>query len=284
MRIDQVAASSSEFSPSQLMSVDLERIIKVFQSFHILWSGILTLIIGSYILYTQLGLVFLAPLVTIMLTIALTPLFSMGLGDKQSGWSTASDRRIGLIASALTHIKALKLSAYEGAITEQLVEARKDEASKMARFYNQFVVIILETNLLVEVLTVVTFGFLAYLKPERFTVNTVFTSLTLIGIVQEPLMIIGQQWASIITAMSSVRRIEAFLNQEESPTIESDSLSSRANVEKSQLRDLSVAVAFKDATLSYRSSEILSDVTLSIPSNSLTIVCGQVSSGESIEK
>lgn len=171
------------------MSTDLERLTKVFQSLHILWSGTLTLIIGTYLLYLQLGLIFLAPLITIFLAILLTPLLSKGLGAKQSAWSAATDKRVGLISSAISHMKALKFSAYEGAVSKQLLEARREEGLKMRTFYKQFVVIILQTNLLTEVLSVVTYGFLAYLTPEKFTVNVVFTSLTLIGIVQEPLLV-----------------------------------------------------------------------------------------------
>lgn len=82
-----------------------------------------------------------------------------------------------------------------------------------------------------------------------------------------------------MAALSSLRRIEAFLNQEESPVVGPGSSSTDLEEEKASTTEVS-AVSFKRATLSYRSSEIIRDVTLEIPINALTIVCGRVSSGE----
>lgn len=74
-------------APSNLMSVDVERITTVFEAFHTLWSGILTIGVATYLLYLQVGLVFLAPLIAIFIILALTPLLGKGIGKAQADWS-----------------------------------------------------------------------------------------------------------------------------------------------------------------------------------------------------
>lgn len=88
LQLDLVAAGKSGgTSASNLQSVDVERVVTVFATVYTLGSGIITIGIGSYLLYRQLHLVFLAPLIAIILSLFATPPLSNGLGAFQKKWS-----------------------------------------------------------------------------------------------------------------------------------------------------------------------------------------------------
>lgn len=143
-------------------------------------------------------------------------------------------------------------------------------------------VVVLATNSISEFLTLVTFGVLAYLNPSKFTVNTVFTSLTLISILQGPLKQIGQDYAFLLGALASLKRIEVFLKQDQSPVlIEMNSQDEHEDLNDED-EDESVAVSFCKADIGWRSGDpVLREVDLEIPIGKLTMVCGRVGSGKS---
>lgn len=96
----------------------------------------------------------------------------------------------------------VKLSAYENAISEQLIEARDVEMSMMRRYLQRLTTVIVATNVTSEFMSLVTFSTLAIVDlstgSRRFTLNTVFSALTTIGILEGPLLTLGQQYAALL--------------------------------------------------------------------------------------
>ncbi|UZJ52796.1 hypothetical protein CBS101457_002116 [Exobasidium rhododendri] len=285
---------------ANLMSVDLERFVRAIIPFHNLWSGLLVVIISSYLLYLQLGYTFLATLVSLLMCLFFPPIASRGIGTKQSNWSKLTDKRVDLTSSAISNAKGVKYMAYENIIVEKLIEARRLELKACWTYYTQLLLISSFTNLVTEIMALSTFTTLAivdYLSgSHRFTITTVVTSLTLMQLLEAPLNQMGQNYGSIIAALVSLRRMQKFLLEDEQPSFSTSAPPSRhatdSGDDKARSRSMSnvgvdtaddqIAACFESVTLGWSTSKpVLLNVTLTIPRNRLTMICGSLASGKS---
>ncbi len=258
-------------SASNLLSVDTERIVKCIAPFHRLWSGIIEIAVGSYLLYLQVGLSFLAVPITVLLCVVLTPLSTRGMETKQRVWSAATDSRVNLASSVFTDAKNIKLAGYSDVVTSKLCDAREEEIGKMRKFLLREAFVAAWTNWVSQAMLVVLLATMVIVEAntgqELITTQHVFTALTLLKIIQSPITQLGQEYVSILTALASLRRIEGFLLQEDAPP-----------TKRSSSEDL--AARFTNATLGWTEA-VLSGVNLSIQRGTTTMICGRASSGKS---
>jgi ATP-binding cassette, subfamily C (CFTR/MRP), member 1 len=102
-------AKGSDMPAVTLMSTDIDRISFSLQAFPNLWAQVVSIAIGIWLLYQQMGLVSLAPTVLIFLS-AMVQSRVAGLSPKvQAKWVAAVQRRIGITAAALRSVKSIKL-------------------------------------------------------------------------------------------------------------------------------------------------------------------------------
>ncbi|SPO23263.1 related to ABC transporter [Ustilago trichophora] len=279
----RTARTSGGGKAANLMSVDTERVVKAIDVVHSLWSGSITIGIGIYLLYSQLGLVFFASLAAILTCFFLTPLASRGIGTKQGAWSALADKRVNLTSSVTSDIKGVKFSAYEDVIHAKISKARAEELVQRSSMMKQLTNVVVFSNATGEMLGLCTFVTLIIVDrisgSNRFDLNTVFTTLTIIGILQMPLLQIGQQYSFLLQAWASMKRIEAFLNSQDKPDVQTavdNGLADHAAVATT-----GYAAKFKDADLGWGEEVVLSDVNLEIPAGALTMICGRLGQGKS---
>ncbi len=74
-----------------------------------LWSSLIVIGIGLYILYTPLGVSFVVAVTVTAVIMILTPILSQRIDILQDAWPTRTDSRISLIAGIFHQIKAIKL-------------------------------------------------------------------------------------------------------------------------------------------------------------------------------
>ncbi|KAJ1028577.1 hypothetical protein NDA16_001743 [Ustilago loliicola] len=219
----RTARTSGGGKAANLMSVDSERIVKAVDVIHALWSGVITIAIGVYLLWTRLGLVFFAPMVSVFVCFLLTPLASRGIGGRQAAWSAMTDKRINLTSSITSDIKGVKLSAYEDVLHDKICKTRAEELARRSTMTKQVTAVVVFSNSTGEMLGVATFITLIIVDrlsgSNRFNLNTVFTTLIIFNIMQAPLLQIGQQYSYLLQAWASMKRIEDFLNSEDKPDL-----------------------------------------------------------------
>ena len=278
------ARKSGGGKAANLMSVDTERIVACLDPFHQLWSSFILIGIGSYMLYTIIGLAFLASLLTAVGCLAAAPLLSIGLGDKQKAWSGSTDARVNLTSSIVADIKGVKLSAYEDVLEAKVLESRKKEVSLMRRFWKQIVIIAGFTNLVGQMMELITFTTLIlvdkFAGTRYFTLNSVITAITVFEIIQHPLMRLGQDYAKIMAALASVQRIEAFLKEEESASHTSSSSQASSSQREVDAEEAFAAI-FEDATIAWNKEVVLRNVSVKFPANKLSMICGRLGQGKS---
>ena len=137
----RTARTSGGGKAANLMSVDSERVVKAIDVVHSLWSAAITIAIGIYLLYTQLGLVFLASVVAVSICFFLTPLASRGIGTKQGAWSALTDKRVNLTSSVTSDMKGVKFSAYEDILHAKICKTRAAELVARSRMIARVVTI-----------------------------------------------------------------------------------------------------------------------------------------------
>lgn len=301
----EAAKRSGGGAAANLISVDLERFVKIVDPVHNLTSSIVVVAVGLYILYSQIGAVFIATLLAIALNLTLTPIassFGTNITKLQGAWSAKTDARVNLLESAVRDAKGVKFAAYEGAIEKKLLAAREAELTCAKSYLSRLLVVISSSNLNVEIMSLATFTALGVVDllsgSRRFTLNTVFTSLTTIAILETPLLQIGQQYASIVSAYASIKRIEAFLRETERPPAAGTNLRPASAASLNSTRDHktrpasvnsdfsvdvdgAAAATLKEATIGWAGKPVLTNVTLSIPRGRLSMVCGRIGAGKS---
>ncbi|KAE8212555.1 hypothetical protein CF327_g3818 [Tilletia walkeri] len=270
---------------ANLMSSDVERCISALDPVHELWSGAIVISVGMYILYLNVGLAFIAPLITVLLFFLGTPILGKKLGMRQRNWSEKIDQRLAVTSSMLNGIRAVKMGGLESFFTQKLLRARAAEMDMLKRyFYTEFWVVVASNyaGTVIQLGTFAALSVIAHLSTStsyRFDTKTVFTALTAINIISRPMFMIGQQFAMSIAAFASLRRIENFLLCEErldEPNSESSEAMQLANGNDG------AHVTIQNATVKWtpRSDAILHDLNMSL-NPGITMVIGPLSSGKS---
>lgn len=271
---------------TNLLGVDVEKIVFCIDPLHELWSGIVTIVIGSYNLWLQIGLSFLAPLLATVAVLLVLPCINRGLGDRQKAWSAQTDRRLQLTRSFLRAVQAIKMMAWESLAIDQLVAARSIEIAAMKRYYWCLSNVVAATNLASDLLMLVTFVVYALVcklssssSLADFNTRIVFTALSTLNLISNPLLMIGQRLAILMSSLASLQRIQLFLEDQQAPQ---DLLESVKHVQGSAddkrmtlwSGDQAVTIRLDrvDVFWEAQSSPTLHDVSLIFPAGRLSTV------------
>ncbi|KAH9915163.1 P-loop containing nucleoside triphosphate hydrolase protein [Epithele typhae] len=272
---------------SNLMSVDIERITLAIDPLHQLWTSLIVIAIGLYILWTQIGTSFVAAVVVTAVCMVATPLLSWHIDDLQEVWSAVTDSRVRLISSVLHQITGVKLSAYEPELVRKVDNVRDKELGAMKRFWKDLAVVVCVTNTAMNMLSLFTLGAYAIVSflSQSGSLDTarLFTSYTVLTIIAAPLFSVGQNYATVLAAYSSLKRIQSFLNAPErsdlAPTIgavqagEEKSVSEKASHRSpSELR--------LTGTFGWGEKKVLENIDVHVPVGKATAVVGRVGCGK----
>ncbi|KAJ7283270.1 P-loop containing nucleoside triphosphate hydrolase protein [Mycena rebaudengoi] len=291
--------------PMNLMSSDVERITTHLDIFHQIWSSVIIIILGLYILYLQLGLgPLLAALPVTFFIVIITPLLSRKIGPLEGDITTLCDKRVRLITSVLRQMKGVKLSALESEVENRVRAARTAELDARKRFWRRFAFLVSLTSSTLNLLSLFTLGTYSIISflghgPALSTAR-LFTAYTTLTIISSSLFIIGQGLPAVTQAYVSVQRIEKYLS---SPVSEhhddagppSDSKERKIPLHHSRiifptsvstlsLEARGVAgeqmVVFHKACIGWAGKVVLNRLEASIRLGQLTMVIGRVASGK----
>ncbi|KAE8254426.1 hypothetical protein A4X13_0g3420 [Tilletia indica] len=278
-----------------MMSSDVDRIISAVDPVHEFWSGIITIVIGLYILYSQIGLVFVVPLIATVVLLFGGPLLGKNLGKHQKSWSGKIDQRLAVTSSMINGMKAVKMAGFEGFFERKVTALRNIEMDSLYKYMMTLAHLVFVTNVGQGLLTAITFGALAivvHVHPNfshSFDQNTVFTALSALSIIQFPVMMIGQRFGSLFAAYASFKRIEKFMlseEQEEAAELEHSDTAQIGEKPAHQANEGDVntlpIMKCEAATMQWdlKGDAVLQDVTIDFRTG-ITMVIGPLSSGKS---
>lgn len=282
----QVTADEESASLT-LMSSDIERIRMGFRTFHDMWASVIEVALASWLLYRQLGVAFLAPILVVLVCTFLTSFVVKFTGASQKRWMAGAQKRVGLTATVIANMKNLKISGLTMPVGEFVQQLRLDELAASGRFR----------------LLVVCAAFIGYcplyLSPiftfaiARTMLDTtkIFTSLSYLILLCNPLSQIFQSIPPFLAAIACIQRIQGFLEAESRVDFRRVL---RTSQHVSKTRPVSAddgsddeqlaknALVIEDGQFGWEEGKIvLKDINLAIPKGSFTIICGPVASGKS---
>ncbi|TKY87148.1 hypothetical protein EX895_003825 [Sporisorium graminicola] len=297
-------------SPTVMQSVDIERIVGGLDPFHEIWSAVIIIIVALYLLWQQIGVAFVATIVTLASLFGTIPLMTKDASAHQKQWSQLTDERTGLVSACIKAIKAIKQSALEGFLITKITAIRQREVKALVSYVQDLLFISLLGNVAGDILllaTITTFAIVSAYHHHAtgafpFTTSTVFTSITIVRIVERPLFIIGRRYASVISAVTSLKRLETFLLLPEQVSADHDA----AWTAKAEAAATAAAV-FQGASMAWKQNEgrlsedkptgdagsattgrgsherkgpVLHNLNLVLPRNAVSVVVGEVGVGK----
>ncbi|KAM7257289.1 hypothetical protein ACFE04_013030 [Oxalis oulophora] len=282
-------AERSKFSEGEIqtfMSIDADRTVNLFNSFHDIWSLPLQIGIALYLLYTQVQFAFVSGLAITILLIPVNKWISTKIANSTTKMMNQKDERIRRTGEILTHIRTLKMYSWENIFSNWLMETRSLEVKHLStrKYLDAWCVFFWATT--PTLFSLFTFG-LFTLMGHQLDAAVVFTCLALFNSLISPLNSFPWVINGLIDAFISITRLSKFLscsNSERGESFGSEAFSS--NTHFNALSE-NMVITMHDACCTWSSSDkekvdsVMKCVTLAIPKGSLVAVIGEVGSGKS---
>ncbi|KAJ8120690.1 hypothetical protein ONZ43_g2663 [Nemania bipapillata] len=266
-----------------LMSTDIERISVGFLSLHEVWASVIQAALASWMLYGQLGVVFVAPIGIVAVCFLGLVILMRFTGDSQRAWMSGVQKRVGLTATVISSMKSLKISGLSTAITDFVQKLRVDELAAGARFRTISIIAALFGFIPLLIGPPITFAF----AQRTLDITTIFTSLSYLLLLTNPLSQIFQSIPQLISGLTCIGRIQTFLECESRADFR-QVLDDRGRLSEKPLADTSESpvpthpIIITNGQFGWEADKfVLRDVNTRIAKSSLTIVVGPIGSGKS---
>lgn len=277
---------SDEHAAVTLMSTDMERIDIGFRSLHEVWASVVQAGLASWLLYNQLGLVFVAPIGVVIASFIVLVVFMKFAGDSQRAWMTGVQKRVGLTATAIGSMKSLKLSGLSEAVGEFIQTLRVEELASGARFRKLSIIAAFLGFLPFLLGPPLTFAF----AQRTLNVSKTFTSLSYLTLLTNPLTQIFQSVPQVLSGLACLSRVQAFLEcktrDDFRHMIDTRQRSWAKPPEISRApngcQESQSVIMIKDTKFGWEADKyVLHNINTEIKRAALTIVVGPVGSGKS---
>ncbi|OAA42855.1 ABC transporter, transmembrane domain, type 1 [Beauveria brongniartii RCEF 3172] len=202
--------SEKSFSVLSMMDSEMNMIQFGARNTHEFWICVLEIIFASWLLKQRMGLAFMAPLAVVLMSASASTFASQFTAKRQYAWMEALGGRVGLISSVLPSLPSIKMAGLGNQIGRVVQMSGEREIASG----NRFRLLSTASATIAFVPTVfcpiVTFT----IARKSLTMSEVMTSLAFIGLLSNPMMHILQCIPLVMAAITSVGRVEVFLDSE----------------------------------------------------------------------
>ncbi|KAM3505474.1 hypothetical protein MY10362_002923 [Beauveria mimosiformis] len=202
--------SEKSFSVLGMMDSEMNMIQFGVRNTHEFWICVLEIIFASWLLKQRIGWAFMAPLAVVLMSASASTFASQFTAKRQYAWMEALGSRVGLISSVLPSLPSIKMAGLGNQIGRVVQMSREREIASG----NRFRLLSTASATIAFVPTVfcpiVTFT----IARKSLTMSEVMTSLAFIGLLSNPMMHILQCIPLVMAAITSVGRVEEFLDSE----------------------------------------------------------------------
>ncbi|KAM5381855.1 hypothetical protein ACJZ2D_002845 [Fusarium nematophilum] len=257
-------AAIQDSAPVTLMTTDMDTIVGAGAMAHDLWANILELPVGIYLLYRQVG----NPITTI-----LSGIISPSMEPAIIQWNQAVQKRVGETSSMLSQIKGIKMMGltdfFQGLV--QRLRVRELEISAKFRW------LLVHINGLATPVIIIISAIYWTKADEGLSVAEAFTSLSIISLAIQPLVMILVALMQMAGVVGGCGRIQAFLQLSEQ-----DGLAQERNGQSKEGLPDSEIVHIKDADFETEDAvTLLKGISLTVQQGTLNLVVGRVGCGKS---
>ncbi|KAK1450990.1 ABC transporter [Colletotrichum cuscutae] len=218
LRLDLTSPNVSPSGALTLVGTDSETISQGIMQLHEVWSGLLEIGIGMYLIYRQLGAACAMPVALVFVVLLATAFLAVPTGKASAEWIKASQDRVSTTSKTLGNIKWLRISGLNDAAFSVIQKLRNVELEVSKRFrvlLGISMMFLICTPIWSPILTFSTFVATAARTGDILTIQKAFTAYSLLILVNQPLVGIVMGLPLLASAMASFQRIQDFLNGKE---------------------------------------------------------------------
>ncbi|CAN1778438.1 ABC transporter C family member 10 [Linum perenne] len=272
-------AAKASHSPGEIVNyvtADAYRIGEFPYWFHQIWSTTVQLTLAIAIVYSAVGLAGTsAAVISIVLIVIPTYPMVKWQHKYQRMLMAAQDKRLKGISEALANMKVLKLYAWENHFRNVIQSLRNEEflwISRVLSLKGHQMVLFWSSPIVVPVVTF----WASYLFGIPLSASNVFTTLSSLRLLQEPIRLIPDVVGVFIEAKVSLDRIVRFLEAPELQNID-------VNRNKFSSGDKSVIINAAEISWDVEPSSkaTLRAINLEVKKGEKVAICGEVGSGKS---
>ncbi|KAF5614045.1 Canalicular multispecific organic anion transporter 2 [Fusarium tjaetaba] len=257
-------SSIKDSAPVTLMTADVETIVAAGASVHDMWANMLELPVGIYLLYRQVDQA------NDQVTTIVSGIISPAMEPATVKWNEAVQKRVGETSNMLNQMKGIKMMGLTDFFLKMVQGFRVRELKVSARFrwllvyFNALAMISAQLTPVVVIMSAIYWT----KADEGLSVAEAFTSLSLISVVTQPLVMILVSLMQIAGVLGGSGRIQAFLLLDE-------------QVVAKETVDVD-AIAIQNASFQTPDGKsLLADINLQISPGTLSMLVGRVGCGKS---
>lgn len=190
-----------------LMSTDMERIVRGFVDMHEIWANPVEIALGCWMLQQRLGLAFLSPVVIIIICLGAMAWVGKTAGVKQTAWMSKIQSRVGMTATAISHLKRLKIAGLDEAVGSRITQLRIEDldiGSKF-RFLQVLAAVVAFAPQCLSPIFAFAFG------GRDLGVSNMYTALSFLVLLTTPLATFFQSIPVLLGGLACLDRMNAFL-------------------------------------------------------------------------
>lgn len=269
---------------TNFMSTDVDRVVNFCISFHSFWSLPFQVAVTLYLLYLQVGIVFLAGVGLAVIMIFFNRYLAKQIGKYNSAMMKEKDNRVKLMTEILLGIRVVKFNAWEYFMSEKLGKIRNEELRNLKgiKYFDAGCVYLWATTpVLISLLTFSIYSSLGY----ELSAAKVFTVIALINMLISPLNAFPWVINGLMEAWISLKRLNKFIQLQNLEFEKYYDFPSRIESD-----EMDVVIGMNKANFSWGLSDNvdvhgqdqgLTDISLKVKEGQFVGVIGTVGSGKS---
>lgn len=268
-------------SPLTLQNVDVEKVTLGLRYLYEYPATLLSAAIALGLLYVEVGLIFLAPLILTIILIAITTLNGTNAAPKQKQWLAATQTRISYITKILNAMRNIKLLGIGEIVLQTGTSLRDKECSAQRMIRKSLLINFFISQATFQSCCLALFGAYAIRTAssgEPLTSARLFTSLSILKLFTTPMLSVVQYLPVTLQAFAALGRIQTYLVRKDFVEKRKlDSVVSRGTLAASSLNfTMPIAARMEDITCGYAAEEsLLTGINCLFYKSSLTIVTGR---------
>ncbi|KFY76365.1 hypothetical protein V499_03976 [Pseudogymnoascus sp. VKM F-103] len=200
-------ATATDTASVTLMSTDVQHVETGIRLMHFMWSSLIQVGLGCWLLYTKLGVSFVAPIVIMCLCSGILLWVMTFVQSRQSVWMGKIESRVGLTANVISNMKYFKMLGISDHVADLIQDLREEEIRAGTKFRILLLAAFGLGYIPLSISPAVTFG----LTFRNLDASTLFVSLSFMTLLTTPLLQLFQDLPQCLAALTSLHRIEAYL-------------------------------------------------------------------------
>ncbi|CAI0389110.1 unnamed protein product [Linum tenue] len=255
------------------MAVDADQVAEMMSNVHDIWLMPLHIALALVLVYAYMGVSTFAALAAVVAALTYSVMSTHKTNSYMNSVMEVRDARMRATNEMLNNMRAIKFQGWEEHFSKKVQSSRDQECSWLIRFMNTSSVtlaVIFNAPYVISALTLSA----AILLGLTLDAGTVFTLITLLGVLEEPIRTFPDALISFSQAIISLERLDLYLTSSDLD----------GSVEREEECSDNSSVKVQQGNFSWDDNgdeKILIDINLGIQKGELVAIVGTVGSGKS---